>query len=68
MLPDAADLTASAMQTILDAQALVAIAIAIHGNYSLTGPGEGFVIGPCTPVGPQGSLAATKLPIDVSVT
>ena len=68
MMPEPEALMASALVTLNDAEQLLKAAVAIHANYSFTGPGEGYVIGPITPVGPEGGLVGTRCPIQVSVT
>ncbi len=56
-------------QTALsDAGALAQAAIAVHAAYSVTGAGEGFVVGPVTPLGPDGGISGMQLAVHVSLT
>ena len=68
MIPDAADLGESGVSTVEDAAALVKAAIAIHAAHEVTEGGlMGFTIGPCTPVGPEGGMAGSRLYIAVNL-
>ena len=66
-LPTAAELDESGQQLQTDAGALLLAAAAIHIGYTLTDPGQGFVIGPLQPVGPEGGLAGSRLMLTISL-
>lgn len=68
MVPDAAELDQAGQAAMSDAAALVHAALALHTNYMLTGPGEGFEIGACSPVGPEGGLSGHRLLLAISLT
>ena len=67
LTPSPETLGGAGQEAVNDGRALVQAAIAIHASYSATGPGEGFVIGPLMPLGPEGGLSAMRLQIDVSL-
>jgi hypothetical protein len=60
-------LNANGIQAIDDAGALIQAALAIKNDATLVQRAAGFVIGQCTPVGPQGGMAAMRLQLDLSV-
>jgi hypothetical protein len=66
-VPSAAALDSSGEQLISDAQQLILAASQLHLRYQVTGPGEGFVIGPLQPVGPEGGLAGSRLLVGLSL-
>lgn len=68
MIPGDADISADGAMVLGDAAAVIRAAAEIHGSYDLAGPGEGFVIGPLIPLGPQGGLAANRLLLALSLT
>lgn len=66
-VPDAATMTTFGAQIIQDAAALVQASIAIHQAASITSQGQGFEVGPCVPVVPDGGLAGSVITINVSL-
>ncbi len=67
MIPDADDLNSDGLTLMTDAAALVVAATTIRAAYTLTDPGQGFVVGPLQPVGPEGAVAGHRLQITVSL-
>ena len=67
MIPSQFVLDTAGQSILGDAANLVKAAIAIHDKYLITSPGEGFVIGPITPLGPQGGMAGHKLNLEISL-
>jgi hypothetical protein len=65
-IPDADAMTADGLLVIGDASALWIAAAEIKATQTLARGNEGFGIGPCLPVGPEGGLAAQRLQIDLS--
>jgi hypothetical protein len=82
MIPDADQLGRAGTQSLNDAGALTQAAVQIHGmagqrggftdtgafTGGVTGPGEGFVIGPVIPLGPEGDLSAMRITLEFSLT
>ena len=67
MIPGTANLNADGVLTMGDALGLMKAAIDIHSENVATDPGQGFTIGPITPLGPAGGLAGTRLALTVSL-
>jgi hypothetical protein len=67
MTPSPDVLGEAGLMAVGDAGALIQAAIAIHTKYLATGPGEGFKIGPVTPLGPEGGLGGMRLALEVSL-
>lgn len=61
-------LDVAGMETMTDCAALLIAAQAIHQAHTLTGPGEGFAIDECAPLGPEGGIAASRLLLTLSLT
>lgn len=68
MLPSPEEQQAAAFETINDAAMLALAAADVHGGYKITGPGEGFAVGPVTPFGPEGNLVGSRCLVSVSLT
>jgi hypothetical protein len=66
-VPTPEDLDASGQQLLDDAAQLVLAASAFHQAYLLTDPGMDMVIGPLSPVGPEGGLAGSRMLVSVSL-
>ncbi len=67
MIPDSTQIGEAGTVFMSDAAALVRAALEIHTAYALTGPGEGFVIGPCIPLGPEGGHVGYRMLITLSL-
>ena len=67
LMPSALDLNAAGQSLMTDAKALLLAGVTIRERYTLTGPGQGFAVGSCAPVGPEGGLAGSRLQITVSL-
>lgn len=76
MVPTALELDDAGQGSLTDGAALILAATdiyaaSIHGTagqgLAVTGPGEGFEIGPCYPVGPEGGLAGHRLLVTISL-
>ena len=67
MTPSAEVLGEAGLQLTGDAAALAQAAIAIHGHYLATGPGEGFVIDSVNLLDPDGGLAGSRLALHLSL-
>ncbi|HWF25174.1 MAG TPA: hypothetical protein VG275_06995 [Solirubrobacteraceae bacterium] len=65
--PTAEDLGASGGQLLDDAAQLVLAASAFHQAYLLSDPGVDFVVGPLSPVGPEGGLAGSRMLLSLSL-
>lgn len=68
MVPDSGEMNAAGLVSMGDVAALTRAALAIQTDNELVGPGEGIVIGPVTPLGPEGGLAGHRLILSVSLT
>lgn len=66
-IPTAAEQDADGVSLMGDAAALLLAAQAVHESGAVTDPGQGFVIGPLAPLGPEGGLAANRLLITLSL-
>lgn len=66
-VPTAEDLDASGQGLVGDAAALILAGSQVHLARVLVGPGEEMVIGPLSPVGPEGGLAGSRLLVSVSL-
>lgn len=66
-IPSAEDIGVAGSEGMLDAAQLVLAAVAIHAAHSLTGPGQGFAIDGCSPLGPEGGLFANRLLFTLSL-
>ena len=67
MLPTEAALTESGLTAITDAQELMKAGLAVQYDRTVTEVGMGFALGPCTPIGPEGGFAATRLTVEISL-
>lgn len=67
MIPSAEDLGEAGVGSFDDAGALILAATAIHEGFLFTDPGEGFEVGPCSAIGPQGGLSGHQILISTSV-
>lgn len=68
MVPSDGEMDEDGQTSLGDATVLMLAATAIHQAYVITGPGEGMVIGPLQPLGPEGGLVATRLLLSLSLT
>jgi len=71
MVPTDGSLDTAGLEMISDAQELVTAALAIQDKFmnarvSVAGPGQ-FALGPCTPLGPDGSFAATQITVTIAL-
>ncbi|HEY4452389.1 MAG TPA: hypothetical protein VGN13_12440 [Solirubrobacteraceae bacterium] len=66
-LPSAEDSEEAGVEAMTDAAQLVLAAVAIHAAHTLTGPGQGFAIEGCSPLGPEGGLFANRLLFTISL-
>ncbi len=71
-IPSAVEQDADGTNLLSDAAALIIAAQQIHQQCStqpggIVDPGQGFLIGPLAPLGPEGGLAANRLLITVSL-
>jgi hypothetical protein len=68
MIPGEEELGESGVRLLDEAEALVNAAMAIHAEQLVTQGGlQGFSIGPCVPLGPDGGMAGTQLPVEISL-
>ena len=68
MVPEAEELGVAGVAAVEDVSALVFSAIAIHKAHLVTEGGlQGFEVGPCSTIGPEGGLAAARLLVSVSL-
>lgn len=67
MLPTSIEMLADGEALIGDAGNLVWAATQVYQRQIVTDYGQGFVIGPCLPLNPDGGYAGTRLAIAVSV-
>lgn len=66
-VPTSVEIDADGSVLMADAAALILAAQQIHQQQLLVDPGQGMVIGPLAPVGPEGGLAASRLLISLSL-
>lgn len=66
-IPSAKKISEAGFEAMEDAEALVKAAVAIHSTNAITGLGQGFSIDPCSTLGPEGGLAATRLLLTISL-
>ena len=67
LTPDVDVLGEAGLEAMSDAAALTQAAIALHAFYAVTGPGEGFVVGPVGPLGPEGGISGMRIALHVSL-
>lgn len=68
MIPSSEDLGESGVRLVGEAEALVNAAMNIHASQLVTEGGlQGFSVGPCVPIGPDGGMAGSKLIVDISL-
>lgn len=68
VVPTAAQMNAESPIVFDDAGQMILAAIQIHQQSLVTGPGEGFEIGPCNALEPAGGLGGTRLLVTLSLT
>lgn len=66
-MPSVAQMTADACQAMTDAAGLLTAAQLVHASYLASSPGEGFVVGPLSTLGPDGGLAAVRIALEISL-
>ena len=65
--PSIAEMNDAGLVAFSDASALTRAAINLHDAYLDVDPGQGFVIGNVSPLGPDGGLQGLRIKIDVSL-
>lgn len=67
MIPGEDELGEAGLEAMDDAEALEKAAVAVHGDFVITGLGQGFAINGCSTMGPEGGMASTRLLFTISL-